>query len=87
MVKDIKMYLEQNALRHIPVGYSAADDMEFRMPLSQYLECASDSPLDSIDFYGVNSYQWCGVQTFKTSGYDTLVHDYSSYTKPLFLSE
>lgn len=81
------MYIEQHAPRPIPVGYSAADDIEFRMPLSQFLQCSSESHLDAIDFYGVNSYQWCGAQTFQSSGYDTLVSDYSEFTKPLFLSE
>lgn len=87
VVKDLKTYIQQNSPRPIPVGYSAADDIQYRIPLAQYLECVNDSPLDSIDFYGVNSYQWCGEQTFESSGYTTLVDDYRSFTKPLFLSE
>lgn len=35
----------------------------------------------------VNSYQWCGHNTFKGSGYDTLVEDYSNYSLPVFFTE
>lgn len=74
-----------NAPRKIPVGYSAADDLRFRISLSKYLECGDE--LTSVDFYGVNSYQWCGSQTFTSSGYNTLVQDYLNYSLPLILSE
>lgn len=33
------------------------------------------------------SYQWCGENTFKGSGYDTLVKDYTSYSLPVFFTE
>lgn len=69
------------------MGYSAADDLKYRISFSHYLECVEESPVESVDFYGVNSYQWCGEQTFYSSGYNTLVDDYVSYTRPLFLSE
>jgi hypothetical protein len=87
VVRDIKAYIAKNSPRPIPVGYSAADDLDYRISLSQYLECADSDPLESIDFYGVNSYQWCGVQNMDTSGYHTLVNDYKQYSKPVFLSE
>lgn len=87
VVRDIKQYIANNLKRQIPVGYSAADDLEFRVPLSEYLECAAESKFDSVDFYGVNSYQWCGEQTFYTSGYNMLVDAYANYTKPVILSE
>ena len=41
-------------------------------------------PQESVDFYGVNSYQWCGDQTFYSSGYNILVNDYKHFTKPMF---
>lgn len=85
VVRDIKLYLASNSLRRVPIGYSAADDLKFRNSLAEYLACGSHT--EAVDFYGVNSYQWCGDQTFQTSGYDTLVHDYSDYPLPLFLSE
>lgn len=87
IVRDIKQYIHYNSPRKIPVGYSAADDLAYRIPLAQYLECVDEDEFESVDFYGVNSYQWCGEQTFYTSGYDTLVDDYSKYTRPVFFSE
>lgn len=71
----------------IPVGYSAADDLKYRMSFSDYLECFETNPAEVVDFYGVNSYQWCGEQTFYTSGYNILVDDYSDYNSPVFFSE
>ncbi|CAH6720380.1 1,3-beta-glucanosyltransferase Gas4p [[Candida] jaroonii] len=87
VVRDTKNYIDKNSPRPIPVGYSAADDLRYRISFSQYLECVDESPAESVDFYGVNSYQWCGEQTFYTSGYNSLVSDYESYTRPLFFSE
>ncbi|CAK9441081.1 uncharacterized protein LODBEIA_P49500 [Lodderomyces beijingensis] len=87
VIRDVKTYINSNAPRPVPVGYSAADDLNYRMPLARYLECANDNPLESVDFYGVNSYQWCGDQTFYSSGYNILVNDYKGYTKPIFFSE
>ncbi|ODV60570.1 1,3-beta-glucanosyltransferase [Ascoidea rubescens DSM 1968] len=88
LIRDIKQYILKNSPRVIPVGYSAADDLNFRISLAKYLECSIDGNNElSIDFYGVNSYQWCGKQTFYTSGYNILVDDYKEFTKPLFLSE
>ena len=87
LIRDMKNYIDINSPRIIPVGYSAADDLKYRISFSQYLECLEESPADSVDFYGVNSYQWCGDQTFYSSGYSTLVSDYASYTLPVFFSE
>lgn len=87
VIRDIKTYVEYNSPRTIPVGYSAADDLSYRMPLAQYLECADENPKESVDFYGVNSYQWCGDQTFYSSGYNILVNDYKGFSKPIFFSE
>lgn len=88
LISDMKRYISIHSNRFVPVGYSAADDLNFRISLSKYLECSDDSSIsDSIDFYGVNSYQWCGEQTFYTSGYDVLVRDYEDYVRPVFLSE
>lgn len=81
----MKNYISAHSPRTIPVGYSAADDLNYRVSLSEYLECKDDDkPENSVDFYGVNSYQWCGQQTMQTSGYDTLVDAYRSYSKPVF---
>ncbi|ANB12378.1 Gas4p [Sugiyamaella lignohabitans] len=79
------MYISNHSPRKIPVGYSAADDLRFRISLAHYLECGDE--FTSADFYGVNSYQWCGHQSFTSSGYDSLVADYKDYSLPIFLSE
>lgn len=87
VIRDIKTYIQLNSPRQIPVGYSAADDLNYRMSLAKYLECSDGNPNESVDFYGVNSYQWCGEQTFYSSGYNILVTDYREFTKPIFFSE
>lgn len=87
VVRDLKNYIKDNAPRIIPVGYSAADDLNYRVSLSRYLECANRDPIETVDFYGVNSYQWCGEQNFYTSGYNILVDAFEDYSKPVFLSE
>lgn len=85
IVRDMHLYMKKHSPRDIPIGYSAADDLRYRISLAKYLECGDEGA--HVDFYGVNSYQWCGYQTFQTSGYDSLVSDYSDYTLPIFLSE
>ncbi|ODV87467.1 glycoside hydrolase family 72 protein [[Candida] arabinofermentans NRRL YB-2248] len=87
VVRDMKDYIGKYSPRKIPVGYSAADDLTYRISLAKYMECYEHSPNEAVDFYGVNTYQWCGEQTFQSSGYNTLVDDYSDYTKPIFFSE
>lgn len=85
VVRDMKVYMKNNSPRVVPIGYSAADDLRFRVSLAKYMECGD--PDTAVDFYGVNSYQWCGHQTFETSGFDVLVKDYDDYSLPVFLSE
>ena len=78
----MKNYIARNSPRKIPVGYSAADDLRYRVSLSKYLECGDE--MGVVDFYGVNSYQWCGEQTYQSSGYNILVDDYKDYSLPVF---
>jgi hypothetical protein len=52
VVRDMKGYIERHVSRVIPVGYSNADDLDFRVSLAKYLECG---PEGYIDFFGVNS--------------------------------
>lgn len=87
VIRDMKDFMRRNSMRKVPVGYSAADDLDYRISLAQYLACYDTSTDDQVDFYGVNTYQWCGQQTFYSSGYDTLVRDYIRYPKPIFFSE
>ncbi|KAK9477664.1 Glucanosyltransferase-domain-containing protein [Lipomyces japonicus] len=85
VVRDIKEYISNHIKRSIPVGYSAADNLAYRVSLANYLEAGPAET--AVDFYGVNSYQWCGENTFTGSGYDVLVDDFKNYTIPIFLSE
>lgn len=87
VVRDMKQFMKVHTSRQIPIGYSAADDLAYRISLAEYLECYEGDPAEAVDFYGVNTYQWCGEQTFQSSGYNVLVRDYSHFTKPIFFSE
>jgi len=84
VTRDMKAYSKKNLKRQIPVGYSNADNIEFRVSLSRYMECGTEG---NVDFFGVNSYQWCGKNTFEGSGYDKLVDNFDNYTIPVFFSE
>ena len=91
VTRDLKNYVAKHASRTIPVGYSAADVREILLDTWKYLQCATNnSPSDPsrIDFFGLNSYSWCGGgATFQTSGYDVLVSDFSNTSVPIFFSE
>jgi len=87
VIRDMKEFMGRNLMRRVPVGYSAADDLDYRTSLAEYLTCYQTSSDEQVDFYGVNTYQWCGQQTFYSSGYDTLVRDYVNFPKPIFFSE
>ncbi|CZS88337.1 related to beta (1-3) glucanosyltransferase [Rhynchosporium agropyri] len=84
-VADIKAYENLKRYRDIPVGYSAADIAELRPMLQNYLACGS--PESAIDFFGLNSYEWCGTATYETSGYGGLQAMALNYSLPIFFSE
>ncbi|GAO45765.1 hypothetical protein G7K_0017-t1 [Saitoella complicata NRRL Y-17804] len=84
VTRDMKSYISNHASRDIPVGYSAADDLKYRVELAEYLACGDDG---NADFFGVNSYSWCGTQTFQSSGYDKLTAAFDNFTIPVFFSE
>lgn len=88
VTRDIKDYIAKQAPRPIPVGYSAADVRPLLMGTFNYLSCGLDNDTSSkIDFFGLNSYSWCGNATFQSSGYDVLVGDFGNTTIPIFFSE
>lgn len=80
----MKAYITHQIPRSIPVGYSNADHVEFRASLAEYLACGD---IGWVDFFAINSYQWCGDNTYSGSGYDVLVNDYQNYSLPIFFSE
>lgn len=88
VTRDIKDYIAKHSPRPIGVGYSAADVRPLLMGTFNYMSCGLDNETSSkIDFFGLNSYSWCGDATFESSGYDVLVEDFSNTTIPIFMSE
>ncbi len=91
VTRDLKNYIAKHSTRTIPVGYSAADVREILADSWAYLSCdinGSTSDLSRIDFFGLNSYSWCGGDaTFQSSGYNVLVQQFSNTTIPVFFSE
>lgn len=85
-VADMKAYRDSKNYRKVPIGYSAADIAELRPWLQNYLACGS---VDNarIDFFGLNSYEWCGDTTFQKSGYTTLQAQAANYSQVIFFSE
>ena len=84
----MKDYIAKNAKRSIPVGYSAADVRQILMDTVNYFQCEiKESPNSRADFFGLNSYSWCGDSDFHASGYDVLTEHFTNATLPVFFSE
>ena len=54
--------------------------------LQNYLACGGNAS-ESLDFFSLNAYEWCGASTYDTSGYRDLQANASSYNIPIFFSE
>lgn len=90
VTRDLKNYIAKHSIRSIPVGYSAADVSDILADTWEYLQCAingSTSDRSRADFFGLNSYSWCGNATSDSSGYNKLVAQFSNTTIPVFFSE
>lgn len=86
--RDLKDYIAKHSDRQIPVGYSAADVRDVLEDTWNYVSCEiEDSPSSRADFFGLNSYSWCGDASYKSSGYDKLVDMFSETPNPVFFSE
>jgi hypothetical protein len=86
--RDIKNYIKKHASRTIPVGYSAADVRDILQDTWAYMQCDHDEDASSSDFFGLNSYSWCGADaTFQSSGYVDLVNMFKDSAIPVFYSE
>ena len=84
---DLKAYRDAKGYRKIPVGYSATDTAVLRPMLQDYVVCRP-SASERLDFYSLNSYEWCGSQTsYTVSGYNVLQDYAKNYPVPIFLSE
>ena len=84
--RDMKAYINSKGHRQIPVGYSAADIAELRPMLQNYLVCGGNAS-EAIDFFSLNSYEWCGPVDYMTSGYSNLQTMAVGYPIPIFFSE
>lgn len=85
--RDLKNYIKKHASRTIPVGYSAADVRDILQDTWAYMQCNHDDDASSSDFFGLNSYSWCGADaTFQTSGYVDLVNMFKQSAIPVFVS-
>ncbi|KAI1616087.1 Glucanosyltransferase-domain-containing protein [Exophiala viscosa] len=84
---DLKSYRDAKGYRQIPIGYSATDTAVLRPMLQDYLVCRPNAT-ERMDFYALNSYEWCGSSaTYDTSGYVNLQADAENYPIPIFFSE
>ncbi|KAH8888343.1 hypothetical protein GQ53DRAFT_263570 [Thozetella sp. PMI_491] len=84
--RDMKAYRKSKNYREIPIGYSAADIAELRPALQDYLTCGGNSS-EIIDFFSLNSYEWCDPSTYETSGYKNLESMAVNFPVPFFFSE
>ncbi|PTB63866.1 glycoside hydrolase family 72 protein [Trichoderma citrinoviride] len=84
--RDMKAYRDAQGYRDIPVGYSAADILQLRPMLQDYLTCGGNSS-ETVDFFSLNSYSWCDPSTYKESTYDQLEEYAKNFPVPIFLSE
>jgi hypothetical protein len=53
--------------------------------LQNYLACGNTS--ESLDFFALNSYSWCGASSYMQSGYDQLEKNSEELHIPIFMSE
>ncbi|KAI8376025.1 Glucanosyltransferase-domain-containing protein [Radiomyces spectabilis] len=85
VIRDTKQYIRHTKKRYIPVGYASNDDEFIRDAIKDYFNCGNED--EQTDFFGVNLYEWCGSSSFEKSGYADRTRDFSSYSKPVFLTE
>jgi 1,3-beta-glucanosyltransferase GAS1 len=84
---DLKAYRDVKGYRPIPIGYSATDTTFLRPMLQDYLVCRENDS-ERLDFFALNSYEWCGGQkSFEGSGYMALQQSFENYPAPVFFSE
>ncbi|KAK4656063.1 hypothetical protein QC762_307980 [Podospora pseudocomata] len=85
-VRDMKAHRNAKNYREVPIGYSAADIAELRPMLQDYLTCGGNSS-ENVDFFALNSYEWCDPSTYETSGYENLQKQAKDFPVPIFFSE
>jgi len=82
-IRDVKAYIKSQGYS-TPVGY-AATDVPANVPLQEYLDCISRDT--SVDFYGLNTYRWCGNVTYSQTSYPELAQQFGNYHAPFIFTE
>lgn len=54
--------------------------------LQNYLACGTNES-ESLDFFALNTYSWCGDSNYEQSGYSDRVKEAQSLNIPIFISE
>ncbi|KAJ5674274.1 hypothetical protein N7462_009713 [Penicillium macrosclerotiorum] len=85
-VRDMKAYTDARGYRTIPFGYFTDDELKIRQQLAEYLVCGGNSS-ETIDFFGLNTYAWCGDSTYTSSGYENYNSIFGALGVPIFISE
>lgn len=85
--RDMKAYIKKHATRHIPVGYSAADVRSILLDQANYFQCSIGDADSRAEFFGLNSYSWCGDSDYHASGYDVLTENFANSSFPVIFSE
>ncbi|KAH9926519.1 Glucanosyltransferase-domain-containing protein [Amylocystis lapponica] len=83
-VRDVKAYTQSKGFTQL-VGYTATDSPTSRAVLPYYLSC--EDTASSIDYWGINIYEWCGQSDFITSGYQARTEELQNLGVPAFFSE
>jgi len=51
------------------------------------MQCSHDDDSSSSDFFGLNSYSWCGDANLQSSGYLDLANLFNQSAIPVFVSQ
>ncbi|KAM0251318.1 hypothetical protein ACHAQJ_008212 [Trichoderma viride] len=84
--RDMKAYRDASGYRDFPIGYSAADILQLRPMLQDYLTCGGNSS-EIVDFFSLNSYSWCDPSNYVEATYNQLEEYAKDFPVPIFLSE
>ena len=71
---------------HSTANPPPADIASLRPMLQNYLACGGNTS-QTVDFFSLNAYEWCGPNTYETSGYNNLQSQAQDYPVPIFFSE
>jgi len=84
-VRDMKAYIKAKNYRTIGIGYATNDDSAIRDDMADYFDCGNQE--NTIDFWGLNIYSWCGDSSYTGSGYNVQTDNFKSYDVPVFFAE